>query len=154
MVHYGGRRGCECMESVIFYHHTYCLLHCLCDGVKRHFQQYFSYIVEASVIDGGSVMIKNDRFYCVFKMKGASNSTFLHYCFCLFVIRMSNTEKHTSNFFLWNTNVYLNLVLSKHTGSMQPWAPRTSIKTEIEKVLPVSIIRLIRNVVLHVLVCE
>ena len=64
------------------------------------------------------VMITNDRYYCVFKMKGASNSTFLHYCFCLFVIRMSNTEEHTSNLFLWNANRYLNLVLSKHTGSM------------------------------------
>ena len=27
------------------------------------------------------VLRKNDRYYCVFKMKGANNSTFLYYCF-------------------------------------------------------------------------
>ena len=38
--------------------------------------------------------------------------------FSLFVIRMSNTEEHTSDFFLWNTNGYSNLVLSKHMESI------------------------------------
>ena len=64
------------------------------------------------------VMRKKLPMLLCFQNERSSNSTFLHYCFCLFVIRMSNTEEHTSNFFLWNTNVYLNLVLSKHTGSM------------------------------------
>jgi hypothetical protein len=31
-----------------------CLFVCLFDGVKRHFQQYFSYIVEVSFIDQGN----------------------------------------------------------------------------------------------------
>jgi hypothetical protein len=42
------KRGIACsfhfentVISVIFYHHTYCLFVCVCDGVKRHFQQYF-----------------------------------------------------------------------------------------------------------------
>jgi hypothetical protein len=39
--------------------------------------------------------------------------------FSLFVIRMSNTDEHTSNCFLWNANRYLNPVFSKHTESME-----------------------------------
>ena len=59
------------------------------------------------------VMIKNDRYYCVFKMKGANNSTFLHYCF-LYLWSGCQILKNIPVI----SNIYLNLVLSKHTGSM------------------------------------
>jgi len=37
---------------------------CLLDGVKRHFQQYFSYIGTVSFIGGGNVRTRKKRPTC------------------------------------------------------------------------------------------